>query len=136
MSNEPVRSFRRMDRQYHEYENSFLKKTIAPHKYEDKPCLTHWNKERLKNEAACLRFIELTTNIPVPKVLFAHEKNGSYHLCTERVPGVCMNDLSQDKQAVVIEEVERHLQTLKCLKSDRIDGPSDIICPAHRAAGL
>ncbi|MCJ1435628.1 hypothetical protein MMC27_005002 [Xylographa pallens] len=135
MSNEPINSgHRKKGRLYAEYENSFFKRTLSSSEYDGEPCLPYWNKERLRNEADCLRFIGCTTNIPVPKVLEAYEKDGSYHLSTQRVPGVSMNKLSENEQAIVMDEVKIHLQTLKGLKSDRIGGPSDIICPPHRAA--
>ncbi|KAI9729882.1 MAG: hypothetical protein M1835_003601, partial [Candelina submexicana] len=90
------------------------------------------NQQRLENEAASLRFINENTNIPVPSVLGAYEVDGSFYLWTELIRGTKMEDLSRQDQAVVIEEVKEHLQSMQNLRSKQIGGPTGIICPPIR----
>ncbi|PNY19960.1 Uncharacterized protein TCAP_07434 [Tolypocladium capitatum] len=89
--------------------------------------------ERIQNEAACLKFIRTKTDIPVPEVLEAYDDDGSFVLITKRLSGVCMSELPSDGQAIVMKEVERHLETLRTLRSIRIGGLSGILCPPIRA---
>lgn len=63
------------------------------------------NIERLANEAACLRYIREKTDIPVPKVLEAYEKNGSFFLWTEIIHGVEMKKLGEADRLRVLPQV-------------------------------
>jgi len=44
-----------------------------------------------------------------------------------------MNELSPEDQAVVMKEVEAHVDTMRTLRSNRTGGPSGIVCPPKRA---
>ncbi|KAK4233506.1 hypothetical protein C8A03DRAFT_38777 [Achaetomium macrosporum] len=43
-----------------------------------------------------------------------------------------MDELSHEDQAVVMKEVESHIQTLQNLRSTRTGGPSGLVCPPQR----
>lgn len=69
------------------------------------------------------------TNVPVPRVLVACEhSDGSFHLATELVPGIPMNELPLASQSKVAEEIEKYLKLLRKLQSNQIGGPTGIIC--------
>lgn len=112
------------------------KRSFRPAEYK----MTKWNKpyvpplglERLANEAACLRFIRERTNIPVPDVLQACEDNSSFVLVARRPPGVEMHDLSPEDQAIAMKEVQGFVEVLQQLRSDRLGGPTGLICPPQR----
>lgn len=56
----------------------------------------------------------------------------AYYLITEYIEGVSMSDLSEDQKATVREELQKHLATLKTLKSNRLGGPPGLVIPPHR----
>nr|POE48616.1 serine/threonine-protein kinase d [Quercus suber] len=89
--------------------------------------------ERLRNEAAVLQFIKAHTSIPVPTVKAAFDDDDAFYLVLEYIEGVGMNELSDDQRAVVVNEVEEHLQTLHKLRSRKLGGPTGIVIPPHRA---
>lgn len=84
------------------------------------------------NEAASLRYIRQHTNIPVPTVYCDFEDDDASYLITSYVEGASMSSLSEQQKAVVQEELEVHLTTLKSLKSNRLGGPSGILIPPYR----
>lgn len=84
------------------------------------------------NEAESLRYIRRHTNIPVPTVYCDFTDDDAYYLTTEYIEGVSMSELSEDQQAIVREELQSHIATLKTLKSNRLGGPSGIVIPPHR----
>lgn len=88
-----------------------------------------FNTERVLNEGACLLFLA-QTGIPLPKLLACFEDDGAAYLVTEHVDGVEMNDLDAESQAVVAEELQRHIITLKKLTSDTWSGPDNMV-PKH-----
>lgn len=92
--------------------------------------------ERLANEAACLRFVREKTNIPVPEVLQACEDNGAFVLVTRRLLGVEMHDLSPEDQAIVMKEVQGYVEVLQELRSDRLGGPTGLICPPKEGRSI
>ena len=89
--------------------------------------------DRLKNEAACLRFLRENTEIPVPDVLEAYEDNEAFILVTRLLPGVMMADLSPEQQSIVMIEVDGYVKQLQTVRSTRIGGPTGIMCPPRRA---
>ena len=102
-----------------------LKRSLRPDEYCVRsngepfiPCLV---VERLKNEAACMKFIGDTTDIPVPKILDIYEENGSYHLWTEFVDGVEMSELTADEQSRVIPKGKHDRDLLKISHHDDLD---------------
>jgi hypothetical protein len=129
------------ERHYCRSVDHFLKRTLSPSEYRlDYRGQVHIpfdNVARLKNEAAALEFIKRMTDIPVPRVLEASEhSDGSFHLATELVPGIPMKELAPADQTKVMEEIEKHLKTLRGLRSTQIGGPSGIVCPPPVATQL
>lgn len=123
------------ERKYYQRGNSFVKRSLRPREYRTGYHGLHvprLGKERLMNEAVTLRYIREHTNIPVPKVYSDFEDDGAYYLITECVEGEGMNSLSEDQKAVVRKELEKHLATLKTLRSNRMGGPSGIVIPPYR----
>lgn len=133
---ETIEAWTNHEREFRVSGNRFYKRNLRPSEYK----LDQWNKpyvpplgfERMANEAACLRFIREKTTIPVPDVLEAYKDNGAFILVTRRLHGIEMNDLSPEHQAIVIKEVEEHVQALQTLRSNHIGGPTRIICPPQR----
>lgn len=115
----------------------FYKRSFHPSEYKldwrNEPYVPPLGFERVANEAACLRFIQEKTDIPVPDVLEAYDDNGAFVLVTRRLWGVKMGELSPENQAIVMIEVDEHIKTLQTLHSTRIGGPTGIICPPQRA---
>lgn len=74
-----------------------------------------------------MEFIAKSTNIPVPKVYSCFEDDEAAYLVTEFVEGVTMNHLSIEERKIVEAELERHLETLRGLKSKIWGGPSNIV---------
>ena len=121
-------------RHYHRYDDCFLKRSLEPSEYQrdfrGQVHIPFDNAMKLENEAATLKFVRETTEIPVPRVLEAREhSNGSYDLVTELVPGVPLEDITHAHQHRVIEQVKKHLKALRSLRSSRIGGPTGIVCP-------
>jgi hypothetical protein len=72
------------EREYRIYKNSFLKRSLSPSEYKldfrGQPHAPIANEAWLKNEAACLQFINSETNIPVPDILDTYNKADSFYL--------------------------------------------------------
>ncbi|PMD60200.1 kinase-like protein [Hyaloscypha bicolor E] len=138
MPDTPTLTWSTHEREYSRFQDRFLKRSLRPTEYKldfrGQPYVPVANEARLENEAACLRFIKAATNIPVPEVLAAYEKDGSFFLWTEICHGIPMKELSVTDQAVVIKELEGHLRILQTLRSNRIGGPTGIICPPPRVS--
>jgi tRNA A-37 threonylcarbamoyl transferase component Bud32 len=86
----------------------FLKRSLRPKEYaicsNGEPIVPLLVVERLKNEVACMSFIRMHTDIPVPNVLEEYDNDGSYHLWTEFINGVEMSDLTEEEQSDVLPE--------------------------------
>ena len=124
------------EREFRIYSDRVYKRSFRPEEYRvygGRPYVPPLGFERLQNEAACLDFVRSKTAIPVPDILEAFSDNGSFVLVTKRLSGVKMNELSPEDQAVVMKEVEAHVDTLRGLRSNRTGGPSGIVCPPRRA---
>ncbi|RFU74660.1 kinase-like domain [Trichoderma arundinaceum] len=123
------------ERKYYHRGNSFIKRSLRPREFR-----TGWRglhvprmgMERLMNEAESLLFIRKHTNIPVPTVYCHFEDDGAYYLVTEYVQGESMSDLEEPQKAVVRQELKKHLETLKSLKSNQIGGPGGIVISPYR----
>ncbi|KAI5825285.1 hypothetical protein K523DRAFT_398156 [Schizophyllum commune Tattone D] len=76
----------------------------------------------LRNEAAAIAFVRAHTNIPVPNVVCSFDDGGRTYLIEDEVPGVSMASLPNDAKAVVMQEVEVHLQTLRGVKGKNMGG--------------
>lgn len=133
--NVPLTCIKTTDREYITYEDRFLKKSFAPAEYfrkQNGDLYVPWrNKERLENEAACLRYIKERTDIPVPEVLDAYEENGSFFLWTERIRGVEMKELKEADRLKVLPQVLKYIEELKSLRSKQSGGPSGILCTQY-----
>ncbi|CAH0019560.1 unnamed protein product [Clonostachys rhizophaga] len=120
------------ERKYYQRGQSFIKRSLREKEYYEGPhgpCIPRLSKERLQNEAECLRFIRSKTNIPVPAVYADFEDDGAYYLVTEFIQGVELNDLPLEKKDLVREELKQHLDTLHSLRSTTIGGPSGLLVP-------
>ncbi|KAJ4326615.1 hypothetical protein N0V84_002949 [Fusarium piperis] len=109
---------------------SYIKRSLRRHEYRKGYYGLHiprLSKERLQNEAECLRFIRRMTDIPVPTVLADFEDDGAYYLITEFIEGVSMSELKEEKKAPVFQELNQHLLTLQNLKSKTLGGPSGLV---------
>ncbi|KAF2152456.1 hypothetical protein K461DRAFT_294119 [Myriangium duriaei CBS 260.36] len=124
------------ERKYYSLGNVHVKRSLRPSEFHVRHSgdlvVPHQGKERLQNDAACLRFIRSATNIPVPAVICEFEDQEAYYLITEHVEGICMGDLSEEKRRVVEVELEQHRKTLWSLKSKRIGGPTGLVITPHR----
>jgi serine/threonine protein kinase len=78
--------------------STFTKRTLDDSerkKRKDGSLITRsWDVERIQNEAAALRLVQIETSIPVPKVLEVGEDNlGRAYLKTERIPGIPLGEI-------------------------------------------
>ena len=78
--------------------------------------------ERLKNEAASLKYIKGNTNIPIPTLHCAFEDNGHFYVITNFISGVTMVKLSTEQKLIVMKEINVHLQTMQGIKSSMMGG--------------
>ena len=90
----------------------------------------------LRNEAAAIAFIRANTNIPVPNVVCSFDDGGRTYLIEDEVPGVSMASLPNDAKAVVMQEVEVHLQTLRGIKGKNMGGFCGVACLPYRVLGV
>ncbi|ROT37666.1 kinase-like protein [Sodiomyces alkalinus F11] len=124
-----------MERKFYCRGNAFVKRSLRPREYRTGHRGIHvprLAKESLKNEAESLRYIRRHTNIPVPTVYCDFEDDEAYYLISEYVQGVSMSNLIESQKAVVREELQGHLATLRTLVSNRMGGPSGIVIPPYR----
>jgi aminoglycoside phosphotransferase (APT) family kinase protein len=127
------------ERKYYHRGSSFIKRSLRPKEYRTGfrgLYVPRLSKERLMNEAESLRYIRQHTDIPVPTVYSDFEDDEAYYLVVEYAEGVNMVDLSDEQKAVVREELEGHLATLRMLRSNRMGGPSEIVIPPYRVMRL
>lgn len=137
MAERPIETWINHEREFRIYPTRFYKRSLRPSEYQldfrGEPYVPPLGYKRIQNEAACLKFIRTETDIPVPEVLEAFDDNGSFVLITKRLFGVYISELPSDGQAIVMKEVERHLETLRTLRSKHTGGPSGILSPPPRA---
>ncbi|KAF2254412.1 kinase-like protein [Trematosphaeria pertusa] len=129
------------ERKYYHVDNAFIKRSLRPHewqlsKFKGTIHVPRQSKERLLNEAACLRFIRDNSDIPVPTLHCTFEDDGAVYLVMEYVRGVGMDALDESQRATVVQELEGHLQTLRGLQSSRIGGPSGHVVLPYRASRI
>ncbi|KAI3317219.1 kinase-like protein [Xylariaceae sp. AK1471] len=123
------------ERKYYHRGGSFIKRTLRPREFRTGYRGLHiprFRNESVMNEAESLRYIRCQTNIPVLRVHCDFEDEDAYYLVTEYVEGVSMSRLTDDQKAVVCDELQGHLATLKTLTSNRLGGPSGIVIPPYR----
>lgn len=112
-----------------------IKRSLRPSKFKTGYKGLHiprLGKERLRNEAASLRFLRRASNIPVPIVYGAFEIDDAFFLITEFVDGTVMSELKEEEKRVISAELNQHLATLHEIKSREIGGPSGILIPPYR----
>ena len=125
------------ERKFYRVDNVFIKRSLRPSEWQTSPIkgtihIPRQGKERLRNEAAALKFIREHTNVPVPKLICNFEDNDAVYLVTEYVEGVNMNDLEGSQKEIVTQELERHLQTIHNLRSSKLGGPGGLVVPPYR----
>ncbi|CAK7264451.1 hypothetical protein SEPCBS57363_001083 [Sporothrix epigloea] len=75
------------------------------------PVVIPYIADRIRNEAAALRFISEHTTIPVPKLLGLWEENGLVHLKTEMVHGaVELANVEESRLPAAIQSVTEQLE--------------------------
>ncbi|KAI6350864.1 hypothetical protein MCOR25_010327 [Pyricularia grisea] len=123
------------ERKYYRCDNTWVKRSLRESEWQTHNGHTHvprFNKERVLNEGACLKYLSEKTDIPLPKLYATFEDDGVAYLITEYVNGVGMNDLTTEQQKVVVQELEKHLKTLKKLTSPQWGGPEGLVLPPYR----
>ncbi|KJA13871.1 hypothetical protein HYPSUDRAFT_92601 [Hypholoma sublateritium FD-334 SS-4] len=115
------------EKKYYEYPDVpngsvFVKRNLTPSEF----IVARWNGElyvpdmildRMRNEAATIRFIQKNTTIPTPNIRCAFEDHGRYYIITDFVPGVGMADIPEDKKSIVIEELKGYIAEMHNIKS-------------------
>ncbi len=96
MSHKPIDVWTNHEREFRIYSDRFYKRSLRPNEYyqldfRGKPYVPLLGYERIENEAACLRFIQKQTDIPVPEALEAYDEDGSFVLVTQLLSGLHMN---------------------------------------------
>ncbi|CAK7264450.1 hypothetical protein SEPCBS57363_001082 [Sporothrix epigloea] len=101
---------------YYFTKNVFIKR--QPHADEmgldiyGEPIVIPYITDRIRNEAAALRFISEHTTIPVPKLLGSWEENGLVHLKTEMVHGaIALQNVEEARLPAAIQSVTEQLET-------------------------
>ncbi|KAK4223607.1 kinase-like domain-containing protein [Podospora fimiseda] len=123
------------ERKYYRCGNTWIKRSLRPTEWQQHNGYIHvpmLNTQRVLNEGACLKYLAETTDIPLPKLYACFEDDGAACLVTEYVEGVGMNELNEDQQQIVTKELEKHLTTLKTLKSNTWGGPGGFTLPPYR----
>jgi hypothetical protein len=113
-SNHRLLEFETAEKVYRINDNGrVLKRSLRPDEYRTlsngEPLIPRLVVERLRNEAACIKFIQENTNIPVPKVLDTYEEDGSYYLWTEYINGVEMSELTDKERSKILPQSKRYL---------------------------
>ncbi|PPR06700.1 hypothetical protein CVT26_001367 [Gymnopilus dilepis] len=121
-------------KKYYEIDNVFVKRNLTPSEWAiniyGHLLIPYKCKERLKNEAAAIRYIKANTSIPVPNIRCAFEDHGRFYLMTDIVPGVQMANLPDDVKGQVIKEVDGYVAQMHAIKSKVMGGfAGDVILP-------
>lgn len=132
--------WRTADRVYSYSPTTFAKRELRPHERQDnwfgKTIILPWTTERLQNEYDALKFIAENTTIPVPKVLKYGNVWGAYQLEMERIPGIPLDHLRENREEA-LKNTERFITTsvlpqLRDLKSSMIGSLSGAVIPPAR----
>ncbi|RDB25105.1 hypothetical protein Hypma_007425 [Hypsizygus marmoreus] len=112
----------------------FIKRNLTPSEYGynvvGRLLIPYMCFERMKNEAAAIRYIQSNTTIPTPNIRCAFEDHGRYYVITDIVPGVQLAHIPEDKKAVAIKEIEGYVAQMRELKSKVIGGLlGDVLVP-------
>jgi aminoglycoside phosphotransferase (APT) family kinase protein len=126
------------EKKYYEFENPkggvFIKRNLTPSEYIVNRfgdlVLPYMCFERLKNEVAAIRYIQSNTTVPTSHIRAAFEDHGRYYIITDLVPGVPLQDIPDDKKAVVWKELEGYIAQMHAITSDVIGGfAGDVVVP-------
>ncbi|KAB8356609.1 hypothetical protein FH972_024191 [Carpinus fangiana] len=126
------------ERKYYETGGCFIKRSLRRREWQltlrGTIHMPKQGEDRIKNEAAALRYVAQHTNIPVPRLHCCFEDDEAVYLITEYVEGVAMVELDEDKKEIVKQELRGHLETLQGLRSDRVGGAEGgPLVPPYRA---
>jgi serine/threonine protein kinase len=118
------------ERRYYRKGDIFVKRSLRQSEYRTGYRGLHIPKlgtKRLRKEAASLKLIQKSTNIPVPQLYDHFEHDGAYYIAMKYVEGVTMSNLSEDQKEVVAKDLEIYLSTMHTLTAKKIGGPSNLI---------
>ncbi|KAL1845357.1 hypothetical protein VTK73DRAFT_626 [Phialemonium thermophilum] len=125
------------ERKYYHADGAFIKRSLRPDEWQTNPVdgtlvIPRFGNERVRNEAAAMRFVASETSIPLPRLYGCFEDGGAVYLVMEYIDGVTASELSSEQRKTVEKQVEQHLHTLHSLTSDTWGGPSGIVVPPYR----
>ena len=120
------------ERKYYRDGATWIKRSLPPAEWQVNEItgtyfVPRFGRERILNEAACLRYIAEHTDIPVPRVHCCFEDRGAAYLVMDYLEGVQMAELNEEDRTVVQQEVERHRETLRTLRSTQWGGPTGLV---------
>ena len=126
------------DKKYYRVGNSCIKRTLRRHEWQTTqhqglavPSRSY--PQRWKTDAAVLQYLSEHTNIPLPPLHCTFEDDGAFYHVTGYVPGVAMMDLNEAQKRIVSEELQRHVGTLRALRSNTPGVPGEtLMCPPLR----
>jgi serine/threonine protein kinase len=121
-----------LERKYYHVGNVFIKRNLQPSEWQTNPrtgslFVPKQIRERTLNEAATLKYISKNTQIPVPKLICSFEDGEVVYLVMEYVEGIRMDELDEPRREIVAKELEKHLNTLHKITSDKFGGPSGLV---------
>lgn len=73
--------------------------------------------ERMRNEAATIRYIQAHTTIPTPNIRCAFEDHGRFYVITDFVAGMALSQLPDEHKPTVIAELQEYIAQMRMLKS-------------------
>lgn len=136
-------SWTTLDRHYSYDCDTFTKRELFPHELptnmKGEIVRLPWSAVRLENEYAALEYIAANTDIPVPEVLSFEEIDGFFQLVVERVSGIPITDMTENK-AEASENAKNFITTLVLpqlagLKSNRMGSLNGVVIPPSRISG-
>lgn len=129
------------DRKYYQVDNLFIKRTLR------KPEWTELRSgrvvtpsaalpQRFRTDVAVQRYLREHTNIPLPAFASTFGDDGAMYLVMESVEGVSMNELPEKDRKIVEQELQKHLKTLKSLRSDAPGVPGEQLMLFRNASAI
>lgn len=113
------------ERKHYRVDQTFVKRSLRPSEWQTSPFkgtlyIPRQGWGRALNEATAIEYVGTMTNIPVPKLHCSFEDDHAVYLIMEYVDGVGTNELDENQQAIVRQELARHLATLHNLRSNKM----------------
>ncbi|KJA15327.1 hypothetical protein HYPSUDRAFT_58877 [Hypholoma sublateritium FD-334 SS-4] len=115
------------EKKYYEYPDVpggsvFIKRNLTPSEFlvsRATGCLVLPDMiiERIRNEAATIRYIQAHTTIPTPNIRCAFEDHGRFYIITDFVAGVALSQLPDEHKPVVFAELQEYIAQMRMLKS-------------------